>query len=424
MKSNSRLLLLCYEFPPYPSIGGRRWAKFAKYLARLGYKVQVIAAKYPLPQQANSNWQKDIENPFIQVHYLDSHYPYNVFQRSNSFLNRLSRKLYTKFLEYKGKGIVQDKAFFWENDVLHLAKALILEHNIINVISTGPPHRLNYYAARLKEIFPHLHVTCDFRDTWLDGKVYGIPPLADRVLKAEARMEQYTVQNADFLLFTYQPMLADFAHRYPGEKKKLIHFPHNFDFEDYPNERKVSDKTNSKISFIYGGTITSSAVRDAFIPFLDALKEIKQRNFPLYKMLKVVFYGDHSILKREIREKGVSDIVKMEDQIPEEDFYREAANSSFLLSFLGNDWKDLITTKNISYLPFQKPVLLISKRGLAQEFIEKNKFGYVIDPTNVFKDLCSILEENRNFSFQKRSSLRMDEYSYENATKRLLAILK
>ena len=42
MNNLKHVLLISYSYPPYPGIGGRRWAKFSKYLSRLGFVIHVI----------------------------------------------------------------------------------------------------------------------------------------------------------------------------------------------------------------------------------------------------------------------------------------------------------------------------------------------------------------------------------------------
>ena len=41
------ILIVCHTFPPEKGIGGRRWAKFAKYLSKDSYQVHVITKKKP-----------------------------------------------------------------------------------------------------------------------------------------------------------------------------------------------------------------------------------------------------------------------------------------------------------------------------------------------------------------------------------------
>ena len=72
---NKHILLASYVFPPYPDIGSRRWAKFAKYLARDGFNVHVVAARNPFKEQ--SLWTADIKHENIYLHYLPPFFPKN-----------------------------------------------------------------------------------------------------------------------------------------------------------------------------------------------------------------------------------------------------------------------------------------------------------------------------------------------------------
>src|SRR5690606_30821685 len=119
----------------------------------------------------------------ISTYYIDNKYPHRLINKENSIINRIIRKTSTKVLELCGKGIVQDAALFWKEILLATSTDLIRKHSIINVISTGPPHRSNYYTTLLKKDFPELNIICDFRDSWLDGKVYGLTNISKRVLK-------------------------------------------------------------------------------------------------------------------------------------------------------------------------------------------------------------------------------------------------
>ena len=56
------LLLICLEFPPVRGIGGRRWAKFAKELARRGHPVHVIRSAGHAGQ-LDSLWATDATAP-------------------------------------------------------------------------------------------------------------------------------------------------------------------------------------------------------------------------------------------------------------------------------------------------------------------------------------------------------------------------
>ena len=78
---NKKVLIVCYSFPPYPGIGGRRWAKFSKYIKLLGTEVFVISSKNPFNEK--SNWTTDIEG--INVTRLPLIYPKALISFPKSF---------------------------------------------------------------------------------------------------------------------------------------------------------------------------------------------------------------------------------------------------------------------------------------------------------------------------------------------------
>ena len=72
MKSK-RVIILCYGFPPNTGIGGRRWAKFAKYLAKKSWQVEVVCKKNTSAKI--STWENDVAQENIRRHFIKSNYP-------------------------------------------------------------------------------------------------------------------------------------------------------------------------------------------------------------------------------------------------------------------------------------------------------------------------------------------------------------
>lgn len=72
------VLIICYAFPPNYGIGGRRWAKFAKELARRGHPVHVIRRAFNNGNR--SLWTEDGETQGIHHHPLPARTP-AVFHR-------------------------------------------------------------------------------------------------------------------------------------------------------------------------------------------------------------------------------------------------------------------------------------------------------------------------------------------------------
>ena len=55
---SKKVLIVSYVFPPKSGIGGRRWAKFSKYLNRMDIDLKVLT--FQKKNDSNfSNWSKD-----------------------------------------------------------------------------------------------------------------------------------------------------------------------------------------------------------------------------------------------------------------------------------------------------------------------------------------------------------------------------
>jgi glycosyltransferase involved in cell wall biosynthesis len=420
------LLLIVPEFPPNGSIGGRRWAKFAKYLAKEGYVIKVIAFR-PEIETKGQNWMADITHPNISVYYLPSGYPKLLKSTSGNILVRVIKKVFTKAVELYDGGIIQDKAIFFKKTMLEKAEELIREFSIRNVICSGPYHRASYFTTLLKKSFSNLNIIIDFRDRWTDGQVYGLEHVSGKAFRKESALQRYTCEHADHVISTYQEIINELMREYPHlPPGKFTLFPHNYDLDDYPEVSVKQRKAGSteKIRLIYGGTINTAAFNDAFTPFFHALQKMKQTNTALYNLLAVSVYGDNYMLNRLVKELGIEDVVKLSSKIPEKEFYEKVAASDFLLVFLGSKWKDLITTKNITYLPFKRPVLLISEEGEVSRMMSENKLGYCIVPHNCYDNLINLLQNYLNGSLDFDASYDYSSFSFEKATRKLIGLLK
>src|SRR6185312_8702248 len=88
---NPSVLIICTAFPPFPGIGGRRWAKFAKYFAKNGVNCHVInAVNY---SKNVSLWNKDVESPNIVIHPLKFRFQYWLSHTNTSLPYRIAAKL-------------------------------------------------------------------------------------------------------------------------------------------------------------------------------------------------------------------------------------------------------------------------------------------------------------------------------------------
>src|SRR5690606_940876 len=163
MEPGEPVLLICNWFPPNAGIGGRRWAKFAKELARRGYPVHVIRST-GTPQNLHSLWTRDVQHPNIMHYPMPARHP-AVMTRwpLTSLQDKLLYRFWLRVLPLLTKGNYYDLGCLSRKPMLKLATQQIQEHDIKHVIVTGAPFSLMAYAAELKMKFPQIHLTADFR---------------------------------------------------------------------------------------------------------------------------------------------------------------------------------------------------------------------------------------------------------------------
>ena len=165
MRAGEPLLLISHTFPPYKGIGGRRWAKFAKALARMGHPVHVIHSA-GAEALKGSLWTEDIAQPGITVQPLPHRYPTVLFKRPlTSLMEKVSYRLWKMILPRITKGNWLDQSILWRTQLLREAGSLIEQHGIRWMLITGAPFRLFHYGVELKRRHG-VQLLCDLRDPW------------------------------------------------------------------------------------------------------------------------------------------------------------------------------------------------------------------------------------------------------------------
>ncbi|NRA38813.1 MAG: hypothetical protein HRU15_11780, partial [Planctomycetes bacterium] len=68
MSKTKKVLIISFFFPPSRRVGGRRWAKLAKYMVRHGIEVHVVAVETHEPKE--DPWGEDINDFSDSVTYI------------------------------------------------------------------------------------------------------------------------------------------------------------------------------------------------------------------------------------------------------------------------------------------------------------------------------------------------------------------
>lgn len=412
---NKKVLIISYAFPPHnTTIGARRWAKFTKYLIELGVEVHVLTTKRN--KEISTDWISEIEN--VRTHYFSNNFPYLLHKSFNSRLEfpfKVIQYLIRKIIElYKGS-IWMDEAIFDKKEVILNANRIIKENNINNVITTGPPHRINMFGAHIKKNNPQINFIIDYRDSWFDAKNYGYDNMTNHLKNTEINNELFTFSLCDKIICINEEFVSEINNRHNDKFiKKCIHIPHLLDDEDYLFKTEVSN--NKKIVITYGGTITTSVLNNELDVFFKELRNYKINEHTKYNTFSFNFYTSNKVVKERVLYYKIEDIVKVKDTINEKSFFNILLKSNYLLAMLGREWKDYITTKQITYIPFRKPIILLSEKGKASKMLLDNELGIIVNNDNIRGCLNTIYDSSNKIKFN-------DKYDYSDYTYKKQIIL-
>lgn len=408
---NKKVLIIAYSFPPYPGIGGRRWAKFAKYLKKLDTEVFVIGSENPFNHE--SQWSTDIKE--VTVTRLPLKYPNSLITFPNSILGRINYKLSKFFVQASTQGNYYDKTLFWKKQLVSTAKEIIEKHKIKNIVVTGAPYHLMHHALSLKEWRPDLNLIIDFRDFWTDNPPALIGNLSPKRLNTEKKLEQEVLEKADHVI-TVSDHMSDTLQ---GKiiKKKVKTLINGFDEEDF-NFNEAVVKSPDIILFVFTGTLYHH-LSSVFVPFCKALQKLKTDEPQLYNKLRFEFYGSADQQNIDLIKQYGIEIVSFNKSLPLKQAIQKIKSSDYCMLFLMDNYSFSLSTKFCEYIAARKLVILFSEKGNSSDFIEKNGFGFWIKPSSAYEQLFELITKRKKPLPHPQSETIRSKFSIAEITKEL-----
>jgi hydroxymethylpyrimidine pyrophosphatase-like HAD family hydrolase len=387
-----KILIISYTFPPSSGIGGRRWAKFAKYLFRDGYDVQVITS-----EQSNISiglWNKDIEELIKdnRISYITSNFPSVLKSYPSTIFDKIKYRLSLGLLKSKIKGNYYDRSSYWKKSLLKEINKLI-KQGYITIIATGAPFHYLHDISELKRLFPELKLFFDFRDPWVLGNNYGIEGLNSKRFEEEKNIEKETIYKADNIFVPVQAMLNTLFESYPNQMRKFKILPHGFDPDDIP-KNQIKNISN-KIKFIYGGSIY-----DDFDNVYQKL-DLSFKKFSIEQVKIDIFTQSISKADKYFSKGNLSRISKVHPAIPTDELFKKILESDYFLLIFPPKFKDFLSTKFSEIIALRIPIIYIGMDGFVSKFLVKNNLGIHISPNKLETGIEELVLGRTQFFFNK-----------------------
>lgn len=351
-----RILIVAYTFPPVGGVGGRRWAKFARYFSKFGHTVEVLTADRPHRQ--SSSWTADVEN--IKVHKYRHSYPEILEQKPARLIDKVKYRVALNQMRRKSSGTPFDRALCDESPFKTALNQLLSSEPFDVVVVTGAPFRLLWYTSHLIAGYSDTFFVADFRDPWSWGETWGYKYLKPKKLQFEQEAEAEVLRKFQLITSPWKEIVDTLKEKYPESATRISFLPHGFDSDDLPEQapRRIEKE---KIHLIYGGTLYPDTSSD-----LEELTAFIAQNSDAYTC--TIFSGDAP-------SESLLSGVEYRQPVDAKDFFRRATNADFVVLFIPEVLKNGTPTKLYELAALGKPILAFGKCGFLSDFIQERALG-------------------------------------------------
>ena len=397
MAPNEPILLLCHGFPPVRGIGGRRWAKFAKELARRGHPVHVIRSATAHGAPA-SLWTGDAVHPLIHHHVLPRRFPAVMSKRPlTSILDKVHYKLWSNILPMLGKGNWLDATLLWRKPLLAEASKLIEQYGIRQVTATGAPFRMLAYGAELKQRFPQARLVIDLRDEWTQAGHYGLGTKGPRRLEQEREFEATAVRTADKVVSPHAKVLEEVRQAFPECARNCVLLPHAVDPEDV--DFSIKPKLDGQFRMIYAGSMYGGKEAEHYFSrLMEALEALQQQHPDAFAHFRFDLYitsRGTDWYQQQVAARGWQDRVVFHAPLAPRDVLSRIRAANLVVLFIPKVNKDILGTKLQEIFYAGTPMLHVGEPGLVSRTIEERHMGASLRVEELATELPRIISGGR-----------------------------
>jgi glycosyltransferase involved in cell wall biosynthesis len=406
------ILILSYFFPPCNKVGGRRWAKFAKYLVENGHAVHVICVDIPV--SGSCPWEKDIErykNNIVRLPYIEHRPYYKVNKSPSGIIGKIKYRLSWYKDSYFSRSRINDISSLYGKTLGESAERLIKEKKIDTIIATGGPFHWCYNAMQLKKKHPGLNFILDLRDFWTGGELYL--PLNDTE-KAEEDMKELACMELADHVFTPAERIASYLKvKYPAFTNKVKVLPHAFDKSEMPANSPPQNE-NKTIRFAYGG-IMYSKMQGAIQNLIMLLKALMASG----QNVKLDLYTFDETYKDLFVKAGLSKEVTYHHSVEPSELFAIFLQMDYLLQLRAGESQEqhFKSTKFYELIALRKPIIYFGPDGDVSKFIVENKLGFSGN-MNV-SELCERVTENKRTKTVPAKEFDISQFDFSHLTKEL-----
>lgn len=361
------ILLIAYKFPPYAGVGGFRWAKLSKYLARLGHEIHVVSVQWPA--YGPNTLVADAAEPGVTVHRIPSGSPHRFRHRPLRGRWRVGAR-YVALRALDAALFCDDEAQRWGRHLVGCCERLIDERGIDVAVATGHPFQANRWAADLKRRRPGLKLVQDFRDPWADNPFRSLSGRRAQRIRA---WQRDAVASANVVVSVTPSLL----HLYLSDASEAsgVVIPNGVDPETVPHPVPEAPPGDGRMRLTHIGNVSNGRDRP-----LRALLDAVQGMNSAEPAVEVVLVG----AMLESMERAYPDLVergllRVHPPCPQVEALRAVSEGDYALQLNAREFPYLVSTKIYEYALLRVPVVSLNYGGEVDRLVRDHGFGHSID---------------------------------------------
>lgn len=391
------VLIVSHTFPPFRGIGGRRWAKLAKELARRGHPVHVVHADQGAGLKG-SLWDSDVQHPLIERHALPMRYPQVLMKRPlASVMEKLAYRYWVKVLPLIVRGNIFDRSVRWGPLLVPKCDALIAQHGIKHVIATGPPFALLHHLLGSKQR-ANVRLLADFRDPWTWGEVYGRSSMSSAQREAENKLEREVMAGYDRITTPSPFILAHLQKTYPQYAAKCSLLPHVID----PDELVLGERPapDGQLRFIYAGSCYNGPGFSAYLhEVIKAFTAVQHKAPERWRRASFDLYitgHDVQPWQRAVAEAGQHERIRFNRPVAAKELFPLIQRADLVLAYMPPEKRDFVSTKFNEIAYIGTAVLHVGEAGGLSQHVLALSMGGTCAVNEVAKRLEQIISGDLN----------------------------
>lgn len=430
-KKKKKILILCVDFPPWPSIGAQRPASWCRYVDPDEFEITVITRKWvsrmidtvdyfinpvAFPDETYFGYAKVFYTNF-RPNLRDK----IILKRKNRFILRLIQKILTAFYyiaPYYFRIFDSTREIFFK-----AVQYLKNNPDVMMIVATGEPFITFRYAYLLSKKF-RVPWCADYRDGWSTN--YGLPYMSfvqRFVLKQLlGKMEKFMVKSAR-LVITVTPALKSALQKHLNRSVEVVF--NGYDPVEIHEVVHEAPALSEKFTLTYLGSLYPFQPLEEFASFI--FKLIKDSILDISK-ISIKFIGG-KIYENRIREafKIIPELDLVITPKVERSLALKSAYSSHVLLLFASGSIDGSAAKIYDYLALRRPIFVYKNdNGTIKFLLDYTKTGLLhtdYDSSRLFfHELYNAYILGNTFKFETKP-FNIEEFSREYQTKKFFQLI-